>query len=274
MGEKKERRYPAQEVEPESFITNEKVYELLRTREDYKFTQGDYYKLYSCIHCRECGTSDERILLKQKFLKDGNKIEGLKNTKEILEQYGSPYKDAKSRIKLPEELPNDSDTLLYFGCFTSVKTPKYGTHVAEYLINQGIEFSVLQKEICCAYPILVTGDTATYNTLVERNKKIFTDKGLKRIITVCPSCYMVFQKHYSDLGIGIEYFTKYLKPSEEKKMGKVSIQHACPLIYDCLPEVKAEVDAYMNREEVYTWNEFAAAWDTTGWENDNGVIDT
>jgi len=242
MEEKKERGYPAQEVEPENFITNEEVHELLRTKDEYKFTQEDYYKLYSCVHCRECGTSDERILLKQKFLKDGNKIEGLEKTKKIFEEYGSPYKDAKSRIKLPKALPKTSDTLLYFGCFVNVKTPQYGTHIAKYLFTQGIKFTALEKEICCAYPILVTGDINTYNNLIARNKKIFMEKGFKKIITVCPSCYMVFQKHYSDLGIEIEYFTKYLKPLVNKKSGKVSIQHACPLIYDCMPEIKDEIE--------------------------------
>jgi Fe-S oxidoreductase len=245
MEEKKERDYPVQEVEPESFITNEKVYELLRTRKDYKFTQEDYYKLYSCIHCRECGTSDERLLLKQKFLKDRNKIEGLQEIKKIFKEYGSPYKEAKSRIQLPSDLPKTSDTLLYFGCFTSVKTPQYGTHIAKYLYEQGIHYCVVEKEICCGYPILVTGDTSTYNVLVERNKKMFIEGGFKRIITVCPSCYMVFQKHYSDIGIDIEYYTRYLKPSREQKTGEVSIQHACPLIYDCMPEIKERIETLL-----------------------------
>jgi Fe-S oxidoreductase len=242
MEEKKERGYPVQEVEPENFLTNEEVHELLRTKDNYKFTQKDYYKLYSCVHCRECGTSDERILLKQKFLKDGNKVEGLEETKKIFEEYGSPYKDARSRIKLPKGIPEKSDILLYFGCFVNVKTSKYGTHIAKYLFDQGINYTTLDKEICCGYPILVTGDISTYNRLVERNKKIFTEKGFKKIITVCPSCYMVFQKHYSDLGIEIEYYTKYLKPSEERKSGKVSIQHACPFVYDYMPEIKDKIE--------------------------------
>ncbi len=246
MEEKKERAYPAQEVEPENFITNEEVHELLCKKDEYKFTQEDYYKLYSCIHCRECGTSDERILLKQKFLKDGNKIEGLKKTKKIFEEYGSPYKDAKSRIKFPKALPKKSDTLLYFGCFVSVKTPQYGAHIANYLFKKGIRFTTLEKEICCAYPILVTGDISTYDKLVARNKKIFMEKGFKKIITVCPSCYMVFEKHYNNLGIEIEYYTKYLTPLLNKKSGKVSIQHACPLIYDCMPEIKTEIEHLLN----------------------------
>ena len=244
---KKERKYPAQEVEPESFITNEEVEDLLRTKNEYRFQQEDYKRLYSCVHCRECGTSDERILLKQKFLKDGNKIEGLEETKRIFETYGSPYKDAKRRIKLPNNIPKVSDTLLYFGCFVNVKVPKYGQHAAEYLLNKGVEYTVLDKEICCGYPILVTGDTETYDLLIERNRKIFKEKGFKKIITICPSCFMTFSKHYADLDIEIEYYTKYLEPSDTQKSGDVSIQHACPLIYDCMPEIKDRIEDLLTK---------------------------
>jgi Fe-S oxidoreductase len=242
---KKERKYPTQEVEPENFLTNEEVHELIRTKNQYKFRQEDYSKLYNCVHCRECGTSDERIILKQKFLKDGNKIEDLDKIKKMFEDYGTPYKNNESRIKVPAGVLEESDTLLYFGCFTSVKTPKYGEHAAEYLLDKGIKFTVLDKEICCGYPILVTGVIDTYNKLVEQNRKLFSKKGFKRIITVCPSCYMVFQKHYSDLDIKIEYYTKYLKPYKAKKKGEISVQHACPLVYDCEPELKNRVETLL-----------------------------
>ncbi|MEJ2248758.1 MAG: (Fe-S)-binding protein [Candidatus Lokiarchaeota archaeon] len=227
----KQRKYPTQEVEPENFLTNDEVHELVKKRHQYKFNQEDYYKLYNCVHCRECGTSDERILLKQKFLKDGNEIKNQNEIKETFERYETPYKNNKSRIKLPKGVLEESETLLYFGCFTSVKTPKYGQHVAEYLISHGVEFTTLDKEICCGYPILV-----------KKNKEIFKKKGFKRIITVCPSCYMVFQKHYSDLGIDIEYYTNYLEPSKNRKEGEVSIQHACPLVYDRMPDIKEKTE--------------------------------
>ena len=227
------RNYPTKEVNPENFLTNEEVLNLLKTRHTYKFKQEDFKKVYNCVHCRECGTSDERILLKQKFLKDGNQIKGLSEIKEIYEEYGTPFKYNKNRIKVPDGISKNSETLLYFGCFTSIKNPKYGEHAAYYLFKHNIEYSILKKEICCAYPILVTGDIETYNKLVERNRKIFKEEGFKKIITVCPSCYMVFSKEYSDLDITIDYFTDYLKPSPDRKRGDICIQHACPLIYDC-----------------------------------------
>ena len=69
----------------------------------------------------------------------------------------------------------------------------------------------------------------TYNFLLRKNKALFKEKGYKKIITACPSCYLVFKKEYTDLDIKIEYFTEYLTPSNSKKHGNLIIQHACPL---------------------------------------------
>jgi len=233
---------PCEIVDPDNFLTNQEVLNLLQDANSYSFKQEDYYKLYNCVHCGACGTQSERFLLKQKFLKDGNKIEGLNSIIEALKVYGTPFTKNKSRIKLPEGISNESETLLYFGCFTTVKTPKYAENIARYLIKKDIDFTIIEQELCCGYPILCTGELKTYELLVEKNKQLFTQKGYKKIITTCPSCYMVFKKHYSELGIEIKYFTEYLTHSSEQKSGNLVIQHACPLKYIEFPEI----ERYMN----------------------------
>ncbi len=232
---------PCRDVDPDNFVTNEEVIKLLETKDDYKFNQGDYLRLYNCVHCGACGTHNERFLLKQKFLRDGNKIEGLNEQIEALKKLGTPFKLNKSRIKSIEGINVKSKTLLYFGCFTTVKTPKYGLSIAKYLLSKNVDFNVLEKEICCGYPILCTGELDTYDLLIERNKKLFIEKGFEKIITVCPSCYMVLKKHYQDLDIKIEYFTEYLTPRVRKNKGNLIIQHACPLKYVVFPSIEKEL---------------------------------
>ena len=232
---------PCRDVDPDNFITNEEVIELLKTKDNYKFKQEDYFRVYNCVHCGACGTHYERFLLKQKFLKDGNKIEGLSEQIETLEKFGTPFKYNKSRIKPLKGTNENNKTLLYFGCFTTVKTPKYGENTARYLLSKNVDFCILDQEICCGYPILCTGEIDTYNLMVDRNKELFKEKGFEKIITVCPSCYMVFKKHYADLGIKIEYFTEYLTLSEEKKSGDIIFQHACPLKYIEFPGIEEKL---------------------------------
>ena len=232
---------PCRDADPDNFVTNEQVIRLLETKNDYKFNQEDYLRLYNCVHCGACGTHYERFLLKQKFLKDGNKIEGLNEQIEVLRKHGTPFKLNKSRVKPIEGINVNSKTLLYFGCFTTVKTPKYGQDIAKYLLSKNVDFNVLEKEICCGYPILCTGEVSTYDLLIDRNKKLFIEMGFEKIITVCPSCYMVFKKHYQELGIKIEYFTEYLKPRISQNKGDLIIQHACPLKYIEFPGIEGEL---------------------------------
>jgi len=232
---------PCRDVDPNNFITNQEVIELLKTKDSYKFNQEDYFRVYNCVHCGACGTHYERFLLKQKFLKDGNKIEGLNEQIETLENFGTPFKYNKSRIKHLNGINEKSKTLLYFGCFTTVKTPKYGENIARYLLSKNVDFCILEQEICCGYPILCTGEFNTYKLMVNRNKELFKEKGFEKIITLCPSCYMVFKKHYNDLGIKIEFFTEYLTLSEEKKSGDIIFQHACPIKYVEFPGIEEKL---------------------------------
>jgi Fe-S oxidoreductase len=224
-----EYKCPCREVDPDNFITNEEVYELLSSKKRYKFSQEDYLRLYNCIHCNACGTAEERFLLKEKYLKDGNEIKGLREILANFEQYQSPFIHNKSRIKPIEGIPLESTTLLYLGCFTTVKTPKYGENIIRYLLKENIDFCLLDREICCGYPILCNGEIKVYEKFVEKNLELFKSKGFEKVITTCPSCYMAFKKHYSGHGIETEYFTDYLKPANPRKKGNLIIQHACPL---------------------------------------------
>ncbi len=66
---------PCREIDPENFLSNEEVLQLL-SKENYDFKDQDYYRIFNCIHCNACGISEERFLLKEKFLKNGYQIEG------------------------------------------------------------------------------------------------------------------------------------------------------------------------------------------------------
>lgn len=237
---------PCREADPDHFITNKDVDWLIEHPEEYTFTQEDYLRVYNCIHCNDCGTADKRFILKEKFLKDGGKIEGLEDTIKTILTLGTPFKDNNSRVKIPNGIPTRSDTLLYLGCFTTVKTPEYAQNIIKYLIKKGILFTLLEKEICCGYPILCNGEIGAYKELVMRNQALFKEKGYKRIITACPSCYMVFKKEYNSLDLKIKYFTEYLTPAEQQKKGTLIIQHACPLRNGEIPGIEK------NLEDIFT----------------------
>ena len=233
---------PCQEADPDHFITNNEVKWLVENQDKYQFSPEDYLRVYNCIHCNECGTTNERFILKDKYLRDGNKIEGLDDTIKNLKSHGTPFIHNKSRVKFSDDKPEYSDTLLYMGCFTTVKTPKYAENIIKYLRKKGIDFTILDEETCCGYPILCNGAMDSYHELVNKNRVLFQKKGFKKIITICPSCYMVFKKECNSMDIEIKYFTEYLEPSIQKKSGKLIIQHACPLRNGEIPKIVEKLE--------------------------------
>jgi hypothetical protein len=67
------KNFPTDEVDPENYLSDDDIRNLIQDKDNITFEQDDFYKLYNCVHCGECETEEERLLLKQKYLEDGNK---------------------------------------------------------------------------------------------------------------------------------------------------------------------------------------------------------
>lgn len=241
----KRKDYPCEEVCPEDFLENEEVKKLLQTKDDFKFKQESGKKLLNCVHCNECETSEERIELNKKFLADGNEIENLDIMVENFKQYGTPYETNEMRVSIPEEVPEKSDRLFFMGCLSTIRTPRYTQNAIKYLLKKGIDFCVQETEVCCGYPLYVSGERDEYTNLKEKNISIFKDGGFKEVLCLCPACYYVFKNDYPDIGIKYTYISDYLEATEEKKTGSVSVQHLCQLMNRGKEGVEADVNLYL-----------------------------
>jgi Fe-S oxidoreductase len=233
---------PTEEVDPDNFLSDDQVKHMVKNIDSFKFNQKDFYKLYNCVHCGECETENERILLKQKFIEQGYTFEEKKEMIEYFEQYRSPYPTNKMRIRKSKDIAKNSDTLFFMGCLSTIRIPKYTEHALEYLLKQKIDFTILEKEICCGWHLLVSGLKEEYEICKKENLEIF--KKYKKIICLCPACYDLFRKDYAksmDYKIEIKYISDYLKPSQSKKSGKVAIQHLCQLMNRGRKDVEKEV---------------------------------
>ncbi|MFX0209538.1 MAG: heterodisulfide reductase-related iron-sulfur binding cluster [Candidatus Hodarchaeota archaeon] len=240
------KKYPTEEVEPENFLDNDEVMRLLATQNEYKFKQEDYLKLLNCVHCNACGTSEERSQLNHKFLEDGNSIVGLGEMIISFEKFRTPYSTDKMRIRKPEGIQTESDTLYYLGCLSTIRVPRYTENSIKYLINQNIDFTILDKEICCGYPLYVSGEFNWYEKCKEENIEIF--KNFKKIICACPACYYIFKAHYQgDLDVEISFIVDYLKPTDKRKSGEVAVQHLCQLMNRGYPEAMTFVKDVLHK---------------------------
>lgn len=225
------KNFPTEEVDPDNYLSDDEVRNLTKSKETLKFVQEDYYKLYNCVHCGECDTEEERLLLKQRFLEDGNSVEGLDDMIECFRKYRTPYPSNKMRIRTPEGIPKESTTLFYMGCLSTIRIPRYTEHSLKYLLKQKVDFTILDKEICCGWPWFASGCFQEFETCKEENIEIF--EKFKTVICLCPACYFLFNKYYKPSmksEVEFKYISEYLKPSETKKSGKVGVQHLCQLM--------------------------------------------
>jgi len=270
------KNFPTDEVDPENFLSDERVRELVSNKNDYKFKQNDYYKLYNCVHCGECETEIQRMELKEKFLDDGNTFDEYEAMVEYFDKYRSPYPTNEMRIKKPDGISNKSDTLFFMGCLSTIRIPRYTEHALQYLLKQNIDFTILDTEICCGWHLLSSGLTDEFNICKRENIEIFEE--YNKIICLCPACYFLFKEYYKPemtKDIQIDYISDYLKPSKSKKEGSIAIQHLCQLKnrgregVDKFVEKILEKSGY-NVKSVPHW----CCGGGTGWLNRTDVIES
>ncbi|MGB5909962.1 MAG: (Fe-S)-binding protein, partial [Promethearchaeia archaeon] len=204
--------FPTKEIDPDNFIEDEDVQNMVKNIHNFKFNQEDYYKVYNCVHCGECESEEERITLKQKFLKDGNTVEGLDQMIECFEKYRTPYPSNKMRIKKSKGIAKNSNTLFFMGCLSTIRIPRYTEHALQYLMKQETDFTILDKEICCGWPWFASGSMREFEICQKENIEIF--KKFNKIICLCPACYFLFNKFYKpamDKDVRFDYIADYLK---------------------------------------------------------------
>ena len=134
------------------------------------------------------------------------------------------------RIRKPKGIAKSSNTLFFMGCLSTIRIPRYTEHALQYLLKQKINFTILDKEICCGWPWFASGSMREFEICMQENIEIF--KIYKKVICLCPACYFLFNEYYKpnmDKGIEFKYVSDYLKPTDEQKSGKVGIQHLCQL---------------------------------------------
>jgi Fe-S oxidoreductase len=235
--------FPTKEVDHENFIDDENIKRMMEDFDILNFSQEDYYKLYNCVHCGECETEENRFALKQKFIEDGNTFEEMDSMIEYFNKYRTPYPTNKMRIKKPSSIPESSETLFFMGCLSTIRIPKYTEHALELMLKQGIDFTILNTEICCGWHLLASGLRREFEICKKENIEIF--KQYKKIICLCPACYYLFDNIYKpelNENIEIDYIANYLKPASRKKEGRIGIQHLCQL----MNRGREGVDAFIN----------------------------
>jgi Fe-S oxidoreductase len=235
--------YPTKEIDPKNFLEDDEILDMMKGIDKLNLNQGDFSKIYNCVDCGECNTEEHRIALKRRFIQQGFTFEGLKDMITCFNKYRTPYPTNKMRIKRPDAIPEDSETLFFMGCLSTIRIPHYTEHALDYLLQNKVDFTILDEEICCGWPWHISGVTQEYEICKKENVEIF--ENYKRIICLCPACYYLFKEEYSNQfknEIEIKYISDYLQPSKAIKSGRVGVQHLCQLKFRGREGVEKLVD--------------------------------
>jgi Fe-S oxidoreductase len=117
------------------------------------------------------------------------------------------------------------NTLYYPGCLTKVVAKDLEDNYKKILEEIGIDYIMLKDfEVCCGNPVLNSGHEKETKELAEKNFKLFKERGVKKIITGCPSCYSMFKFNYPKFldkwNIEVEHFSVTI--ANALKKGKIS----------------------------------------------------
>lgn len=133
--------------------------------------------------------------------------------REDLGGYGA-VKFMKSPYKFRNNSKIKSKDVLMFGC----AFPGHYPETTKYLIDlfEGkMDFSI----DCCGKPLEDSGLISDFEKNLERLKKIYKEKGVQRIVTMCPNCFYFFKGHMDKLNI--EVISIYQKLQEENLLNVI-----------------------------------------------------
>ncbi|MBM3155346.1 MAG: (Fe-S)-binding protein [Chloroflexi bacterium] len=132
---------------------------------------------------------------------------------ENMEQRSNPWGIAPGdRAKWASELDvkhfeAGTEYLFYVGCYGAfdARSRRVSAAMASILNKAGVSWGILGKdELCCGDSLRRLGNEYVFDQMVKANIKLFTDKGVKKVITQCPHCFSTLKHDYRQYGIELE----------------------------------------------------------------------
>jgi heterodisulfide reductase subunit D len=200
--------------------------------------------VFECTTCGACGEvcpagiDTQRLwpILRREMVKRGlGPIGDQAEMPEIIKKTGNPYNQPSSeRYKpwIPEgiEIAEQAEIAYYVGC-----TGAYQAHPmvrGDMLILKAIgrEFTMLKEddEVCCGFPLFITGQHELLEGLVKKLVDAYKNKGVKELVCSCPCCVNMMAKDWpyyygTELPFKITHITQYVAGAI--RTGKLKIKN-------------------------------------------------
>jgi len=93
----------------------------------------------------------------------------------------------------------DLSVLYYVGCTTAYRRPEIARATLKILRKAGVDFTLLNDEVCCGSVFLRTGLTKVARELASSNLKKIEEANVDTVVTSCAGCYRTLRLDYPTL---------------------------------------------------------------------------
>ena len=208
-----------------------------RNNVDKKLLDDFTRAVYECTVCGACGQNcpvglfNQRLwpVLRKEMVKHGLGPIGAQGdmTRKIKET-GNPYDDpAKERYSpwFPEglEVADKSDIAYYAGCTGAYYAQPMVRGDVLVLGSIGKPFTMLppEEEVCCGFPLFITGQFDMLKDLTTRLVDAYRAKGVKLLLCSCPCCVNIMARDWPalygrELPFKIRHITQFVEDALKK----------------------------------------------------------
>ena len=216
--------------------------------------------IWSCTTCGACMEAC-RVLIEQmpKIVKMRRHLvetkahfpEELLNLFENMEQRSNPWGIAPSErskwvstLNVPTFVAGETEYLLYVGCAGSFdsRAKQVTVALASVLNAAGVSYGILGKdEKCCGDSLRRLGNEYVFEKMAVENVDLFRERGVTKVITLCPHCLTTLKNDYRQYGLELEVVHqseliaglvqdgRIKLDGNDKRLGKISYHDPCYL---------------------------------------------
>lgn len=160
-----------------------------------------------------------------------------KNVSQVNNPYGEKHEDRTKWLEGTKVKPKRDAKVAYFvGCTASYREKQVARATAELLNKLGIEFAVLEDEVCCGSPLFRTGQRSEAKRVMNENLKAFKD--YDTLVFSCAGCYRTIKVDY---------------PKYSKSKLPFTPKHTLELVADLISQGKIKFKGSYNKK--VTWHD-------------------
>ena len=186
-------------------------------------------RIFGCFLCGRCREECKKAAnidaiaitkaMRADFVEQGVKIpEGGANMAATALESGNIFADPPAvHTKWAEglEFKEGSGVLFFPGCLASHRFKEKTNILVRLLQAAGYELDFLgDEQTCCGTPYWITGKMEKARAWAQDYLKRLQARGVKEIITPCPSCFRAFDEEYPEL-LGLEEFPIRVRHTSE-----------------------------------------------------------